>query len=49
MDTLADLKTLTDHPRFAASPLNVSNSEARVPDESVLESVYTQIETPHAS
>jgi hypothetical protein len=46
---VADLKTLTDHPIFAGSPLNVSKSEARVSDESVLESVYTQIETRQVS
>jgi hypothetical protein len=34
-----NLKTLTDHPIFATSPLNVPNSEARVSDESVFESV----------
>jgi hypothetical protein len=34
-----NLKTLTDHPRFATSLHKVFNSEARVSDESVLESV----------
>jgi len=34
-----NLKTLTDHPRFVGSPLKVSSSEARVSEESALESV----------
>lgn len=37
-----NLKTLTDHPRFVTSLLNVSRSEARVSEVSVLESVITQ-------
>jgi len=37
-----NLKTLTDHPRFGTSLLNVSRSEARVSDVRVLESVVTQ-------
>jgi hypothetical protein len=36
------LKTLTDHPIFATSPLNVSSSEVRVSDERVFESVVVQ-------
>jgi hypothetical protein len=38
----AYLKTLTDHPRFETSPLNVSSSEARVSDVRVLESIVVQ-------
>ena len=34
-----NLKTLTDHPRFATSPLRVFSNEARVSDVRVLESI----------
>jgi hypothetical protein len=37
--SMADLRTLTDHPRFSISSHKVSNSEARVLEESVLESM----------
>ena len=39
-----NLSTLTDHPRFVASPLRVFSSEARVSDVSVLESINTESE-----
>jgi hypothetical protein len=37
--SMADLRTLTDHPRFSALSHKVSNSEARVSEERVLESI----------
>ena len=47
--SVADLRTLTDHPRFSTLSHKVSNSEARVSEESVLESITSPTMRRHGA